>query len=227
MVATMTKPEAIENYIKSYINPLDIYGTLRPVLQICGYMGILPIRFSKGRYRVSKFRILISAIHMVWFGICFVITFQSECIFKQFIESDGLAFVAEIFQLATSFAAMTIVYSHSFRNRYKFIAAIAMLAAIDDHFRKINRPQQHYRHMLRYVFVCALCMSIVIIVYLFGCALLMWYADQDTSIYSWVSYLFPHIIIMLLVFKYISVLHQIKIRFVCLNKVCVSFLLLR
>lgn len=219
----MTTPEAIENYFKSYINPLDIYGTLRPVLQICGYMGILPIRFAKGRYRVSKFRVLISAIHMIWFGICFVITFQSECIFRQFIESDGLAFVAEIFQLATSFAAMTIVYSHSFRKRYKFIAAIAMLAAIDDHFRRINRHQLNYRHMLRYVVGCALCMSIVITVYLMGCALLMWYADQDTSIFSWVSYLFPHIIIMLLVYKYISVLHQIKIRFACLNKVCVWF----
>lgn len=126
----MTKPETNENYFKSYINPLDIYGTLRPVLQICGFMGILPIRLSKGRYRVSKIRVMISALHMIWFGICFVITFQSECIFKQFIESDGLAFVAEIFQLATSFAAMTIVYSHSFWKRYKFIAAIAMLAAM-------------------------------------------------------------------------------------------------
>lgn len=214
----------IRDFWTGYANPQDVYETLQPMLHICFLVGILPVRLS-GRtsnrcYKVSRLGYVLTIVHMIWFGTCFTKTFQSDCIFRSFFEnSDGLASASETFQLIFSLVAMTISYFFTFRKRYVFIAAIDVLARIDEHFcRSFGRRQQH-RQLMNRIFWYYAGITTVLTVYMCGCAFMMWYADKNMNVFAWFSYFLPHIILLQLVFKFMTVLSQIARRFKCLNKV--------
>lgn len=220
----------IRNYWHGYANPQNVYESLRPMLHICILVGILPVRMvaaksatdrrSQYHYKVSRLGYFITIVHLVWFGTCFTKTFQSGCIFRAFFENtDGLASASETFQLIFSLVAMTIVYFFTFRKRYAFIAAIDVLARVDERFwHSFGRCQSHSQLMKR-VFATYAAITIVLAVYMCGCAFMMWYADRNMNVFAWFSYFLPHIILLQLVFKFMTVLSQISRRFHCLNKV--------
>lgn len=213
---------SVVTYFRDYFSPLNVYEALRPMINSCSYMGLLPIQLSGKRpnrsYRVSRLGYLNAVLHILLFVVSLTRSLRTASLFSSFFISDNITSLSEIFQLITAFAAMGVIYVLCIAKRYRFMGIVNMLHKIDQRLVKLGVVQD-FVSIFRSICWDLFWSLIVFAVYVASCVVLVVYSDHTVTVTTFVTYFFPHCVLGQIVFKYRMITGQIINRMICLNKV--------
>lgn len=202
---------AIWRSVRDYFDPLNLYESMRPLVNTCSYMGFLPVYLTgqrpDRRFAVQRLFYVNGVLHMLLFLVALLRSIRtSRSLFSYFFGGSTITRISELFQLVTAFAAMGIVYVVSFANRYRFVAAVDALHLVD---RRLDRElgiRQNYRAVFVWTLWNMLANVIVLAVYVYGCVMLVHYSTRTRGHYvsmsTFVSYFMPHAVLAQIVFKH-------------------------
>lgn len=208
---TLAKPTV--RYVRDYVNPLNVYEALRPMVNICNYTGLLPIcmigRRPNRRFGIARTFYCNTVLHLLLFVVALLRSMRNVSLFSYFFEFDAFNSISELFQLITAFAGMGVVYAVCFAYRYRFVAAVDQLQLVDGRLdRELGIVQDHWRDFVSIMWNIGVYM-VIFSIYVAGCAMLVRMSDHEVSVSTFVSYFMPHIVVAQIVF-----LHRCWVRLV-------------
>lgn len=212
----------MQNYARDYVNPQNVYESMRPLVNLCSYLGILPIcmvgRRPNRRFAVTRLFYVTTVMHLLLFVTALWRSMRSGSLFSHFFEFDTFTAISELFQLMTAFAAMGVVYAVCFANRYSYVAAVDALARVDRGLRRLSVRHDHWASFV-WTLWNMLASVVVFTFYVAGCVVLVKYAGQSVSVSTFVSYFMPHTIVAQITFHHRIWVRQIVNRVQHLNGV--------
>lgn len=212
-------------WLKTFLNPVDIYAAQTPLLKLSLITGIAPLKLigSPGnrRLEVNLFGFMNTFLHICLFFGCYVRTiFFHESIVSYFFKTE-ISAVGDTLQLCIGLIGIIVTLLYSLIQRNKFVAWFHLMAKIDDHFKEIG-VETDYKSTLKFISWVLLFKAIFFIAYLVG----SWILFKTENIYPnfscWVSFFLPHLMIAIIVVLFLCLVKQMKHRFLLLNKVCIS-----
>lgn len=213
---------AVVTYVRNYLQPLNVYEAMRPMINTCSYMGLLPIRLTGKRpnrcYQVSRLGYINAVLHILLFIVSLMRSLRTASLFSSFFISDNITSLSELFQLITAFAAMGVVYAVCIAKRYCFVAIADMLHQIDQSLARLGMTQD-FALMFRSICWNLFWTIVVVTVYIASCVVLVENSEHTVTVTTFVTYFFPHTVLGQIVFKYRMIMGQIIRRMISLNKV--------
>lgn len=204
MWTTVAKPTL--RYVRDYVNPLNVYESLRPLVNICNYIGILPVcmigRRPNRRFGIARLFYINTVLHLLLFVVALLRSMRNGSLFSHFFDFDAFTSISEIFQLITAFASMGVVYAVCFAHRYRFVAAVDQLQLVDRRLEhKLGIVQDYWRDFV-WIMWNIVAYVVVFAIYVAGCVMLIKMSDHEVSMSTFVSYFMPHTVVAQIVFQH-------------------------
>lgn len=208
--------------IRLYFNPTNIYATQRPIIMATYFMGIIPFTREKAKdylaYKVTKLGLLNTIWHLMLFTVSLIFTIHQKDDFVSHFFKTGVSKLTSLTQLLIFYIAMIITYITCYVKRYKLIETVDLLGKVDNRFRRLG-IQPVYKKSIKYILKCFIVNFSIFVVYLAVNSVLQVYLNRTAAINTWISYFAPHLVLSIVAFIFLSILTQIKYRFVNLNMV--------
>lgn len=193
------------------------------MLLMCGLTGIIPFNLvgSKGteRFDVTYFGLINALFHMTLFVICFIVSVRRSEHFVSYFFKTDISQVTSLASLSISFVAMAVIYPSCFIKKLKLINIFNVLAKVDGQFIAIHSEQPEYRKTMFYALKCLGANCSLYGVFVMGSYFLQNSLERQANLNSWVVYFLPHLVLSFVVVKFLSIMWQLRRRFIYLNKV--------
>ena len=209
--------------LKTYINPVDVHGTLWPMIIINQIIGTIPFKWtSKTRqYQLTLYGMIMFVLTTAVCTVCLVFSVLTPENYITIFLDSKLAHYASLVLLAFYFIGLLITYTYSFFQRHKLIKVIYMIDWIDKKLQTIS-VKINYRRCVNVLIRNTLFHLTCFVIYLGFNYMLQWVSMDNQHISVWISYFLPHLVMSSVVFMFLCILSHISYRIKLLNQVCES-----
>lgn len=215
----MKKPK----FLIKLAHPSNLYEALRPLVFLLSIAGIPPFDLRPPvNVRLSKRICFGSALGLVYLLIfigSFSLTFGQLTIFTSVFTNQSVSQIADLVLVTSTLFAMLFVFLSVFVKKYNFRDIVHIIYRVDLRLVRLPGVQLQHSKTVVKIFKYSVISSLLYFFYVFGSYHMMKYFNHDAYFFALVSYFMPHQIFILVLFKYHTVLHVIRVRFTIINKV--------
>lgn len=215
----MKKPK----FLIKLMHPTNIYEALRPLVLMLLVLGIPPYELRPTvNERTSKrvhFGRVLGFLYLVQFIYSFSFTIGQGTIFTSLFLNKTITEITDSVLITLTMFAMLLVYLSGFVQKYNLRDIVQTLHRVD--LRLVRLPGVHLRHSKTVVkiFKYSLLSAFLFAIYVSGSYRMIRQFNHETYLHVWISYFMPHHILMHILFKYLTIVNIIRVRFTINNKV--------
>lgn len=227
----------VANRIRKLFTAKHLFESMKPLFGLTFLFGLTPIHVAKspggGRLlKVSKFGFIYATMHVVMYGICYVVTLmKGESVVGYFFrtevsETDGtlrltheISKFGDTLQIFNDIIGSSITYLSCIYRRDKLIKLMRVIDATDEAFHEIG-VKIYFRRLL--VFCCIVCCFVLFIdtAYMFGIFYRFYQVNIKPSPYLYITFIDQHFVISIAVGLFVCLSKSLQRRFEIMNRVC-------
>lgn len=213
------------NRLIEWFNPTDIYTSQRPISLALSFKGLFPFKIVENAddrtLRISKFGYALAAFHISAFMISFIISIWRHNSFVIFFFPTEISRFGGQLQFLTSIVVMVSIYGSCTYSAKKIRIVMDNILKIDEKLKLLGLGIDHnVGFKLNVYFVIGF--LAVNFTFTFLSFVLIATAEDDDNMPGfavWTSYFVPPFVVSLVVIYFLSIVYQIRQRFVHANQV--------
>ena len=206
--------------LKEMAKVKTICGSLRPMIFVCNLFGLIPFNLDKSsnQYKVTPCGILAVVLNVTMFSVCYGLSVTSMKNYITCYLDTRISQISSVSFLSIYTVAMIIIYSSVLFKHKLLMKTINKMYLVDVKFKLINAEVSYSKLLLRSVKLI-IGNKMKFIIYICSNVLFQVYTKHEQAVATFISYFYPHLILSVIVVKYLSVMDNICQRIQQLNKV--------
>lgn len=208
----MDKLRKCLNTVKALLKPINVYGSIFPLIFALCCSGLFPYKVNKQNLKSSRFCYFVASFNLILFAFSFVVSITKNTSFIECFFKSDISKVGNNIHFAVSFLSMIIIYISCFVRRKQIKNVFDGLFEIDLKMKKLSFEVNHYRGF-RYNFIALLVLWTVYYSFTIGSIAMVLASKKTFHMHSWTSYFLTNFLLNLIVFMFVCVLKQIKNRY--------------
>ena len=210
----------IKEKLKEMVKVKTIYISLRPIIIMCNLFGVIPFKIEKSsnKYKLTYCCILVLIVNMIAFIVSygFSVTSRQNIVTSYF--DTIIPSVASITFLTGYTVSMIVIYASVVFRRKFLMQTIDQIYQVDVKLKFIN-AEVNYRKLFLYSVKLIIANTTKFVIFITFNISFQIFSNNVQALQSLISYLYPHLIMSVVVVKYVCVVVNIRERFYKLNEV--------
>lgn len=215
-------------YLKAFFYPTNLKEALRLMVFVLVIAGIPPFRLTLNKAAAARLSNRVRFFHancfiiLCLFFYCYIRTIKLEVILTASYEESPLFRIIDIVMVTIALFAMCQVYLWPIWNKFSVVTVVHILVRVDEHLERLGIEPSHRQTVLfvvKRLFFNVTCYGI----YIAASYKLMAIFKHEREMYAWLSYFAPQYTLSLILLKYMTITHCLRVRLESLSKVSFVF----
>lgn len=205
------------------MQPTNIYESLRPLVFLLLVIGIPPFELrptiNERTSKRVKFGRTLGLLFLLLFIASFSLSVSCGTIFTAIFLDEAITEIADTVLVTSTLFAMLLVYLSVFVKKYNLRDIVQILHRVDLRLARLKGVRLQHNKTVVKIFKYTVISAFFYSIYVSGSYQMIRRFNHNTYLYIWISYFMPHHILMHVLFKFLTMLNIIRIRFTINNKV--------